>query len=72
VTLSRKVGNAVVRNQARRRLREIFRKCQVAKRACLDIVIHCRPAIARTPLATLEEQFLEGLRRYETRGRGKP
>jgi len=72
VTLSRKVGNAVVRNQARRRLREVFRKCQDARQACLDIVIHCRPEIARKPQSELRAAFLDGLRRYATRKGARP
>ena len=64
VTLSRKVGNAVVRNQARRRVREIFRKRRGQVSASLDIVVHAKPEIARKPLAVLEAEFLESIARF--------
>lgn len=65
VTLSRKVGNAVVRNQARRRLREIFRRRRTVLRAPVDIVINTRPEIARQPLVRLEAEFLECIARFQ-------
>ena len=65
VTVSRKVGNAVVRNQARRRLREIFRRQRAALGIGNDIVIHVRPEAARRPLAALRDEFLSGLARFK-------
>jgi ribonuclease P protein component len=67
VTLSRKTGGAVVRNQARRRLREIFRRHRDVLAGGLDIVVHARPEIARQPLVELERQFIEGGGRFEGR-----
>jgi len=64
VTVSRKVGNAVVRNQARRRLREIFRRQRAALGPGSDVVIHARPEAARRPLAALSEEFLAGMARF--------
>lgn len=64
VTLSRKVGIAVVRNRARRLVREIFR-AQVAVRAAgLDIVVHARPEISGASLETLRREFERGMNRY--------
>lgn len=64
VTLSRKVGKAVVRNQARRRLRELFRRAQWVRGCGLDIIVHAKPEIARRPQAELESEFLQGISRY--------
>lgn len=65
VTVSRKVGNAVVRNQARRRLREIFRRQRAALGPGNDVVIHTRPEAAGRPLAALSEEFLAGLAKFK-------
>ena len=70
VTLSRKVGNAVVRNQARRRMREIFRKRRGVLSSSLDIVVQAKPEIARKPLALLEAEFLECVARFEGLSKG--
>lgn len=70
VTLSRKVGNAVVRNQARRRIRDIFRKRRDLLASGFDIVVHTRPGIARQPRAILETNYEEAAGRFERLGKG--
>lgn len=65
VTVSRKIGDAVVRNRARRKMREIFRKRRHLRAAGLDIVVHARPAIAGAGLRVLESEFSNGLARFE-------
>jgi ribonuclease P protein component len=70
VTLSRKVGNAVVRNQARRRIRDIFRRRRDLLAAGFDVVVHTRPEIARQPRALLEMKFEEAVTKFERLGKG--
>lgn len=71
VTLSRKVGNAVVRNQARRRMREIFRKRRGFLQVSVDIVVNAKPQIARQPLALLEAEFLGCVARFAEVSKGR-
>ena len=71
VTLSRKVGNAVVRNQARRRMREIFRKRRSMLQDSVDIVVNAKPQIARRSLVSLEVDFLECVGRFEGLWKGR-
>lgn len=55
---SKRIGGAVVRNQVRRRLREIVRKHQQDLRADLWIVIIARPKAARATYRELEDEWL--------------
>lgn len=70
VTLSRKVGNAVVRNQARRRIRDIFRKRRDLLSAGFDVVVHTRPEIAGQPRAILEMKFEEAVSKFDRLEKG--
>ena len=54
LTVSKKVGNAVLRNQIRRRLRELFRKNLKVKAFPVDLVIVAFPG---TSTALLGEAF---------------
>jgi len=58
LTVSTKVGKAVVRNKVRRRLREIYRLHEDAMPRGWDIVVVARVRAANTPYRKLEEQFL--------------
>ena len=65
-TASRKVGNAVARNRARRRLKaaaaEVLRETVVTEVAT-DLVLLARPATAARDYAALKEDFRRGLRK---------
>jgi ribonuclease P protein component len=66
LTVSTKVGNAVVRNKVRRRLREIFRKGKDALPKGIDVVVIAKPKAATADYATLARAYAgvaEGLRR---------
>jgi ribonuclease P protein component len=64
ITASRRVGGAVVRTRAKRRLRELYRLHlrDGAGRAC-DIVANARRSSATAPWMELEEDFVNCLHR---------
>lgn len=63
VVASRRVGNAVVRNRQKRRLREIFRAHQDLFPPDVDLVVTLQPKGAEASFAELEQQFLAAARR---------
>jgi ribonuclease P protein component len=65
-TVSRKVGNAVVRNRVRRRLREIAREVIPAQaRSDLDYVLVGRHAALGRDFAALRQDLVEALKRLK-------
>jgi ribonuclease P protein component len=63
-TVSRKVGNAVVRNRVRRRLREIARLVIPAHaQTDLDYVLVGRQAALGREFATMQAELLQALKR---------
>ncbi|MFZ9745524.1 MAG: ribonuclease P protein component [Opitutaceae bacterium] len=57
------VGSAVARNRAKRRLREVFRRQQLAAPPGCDLVLIARRAATTAPWPELERQFADACRR---------
>ena len=69
VTVTRKIGGAVKRNRAKRRLRELFRRNREELSPRMDIVINAHPAMVGSDYAGLELEFIQGMRRLARKAR---
>ncbi|MEO7191740.1 MAG: ribonuclease P protein component [Vicinamibacterales bacterium] len=74
IVASRRIGSAVIRNTAKRRLREIFRHQEpdtaAAQHApCLDFVVIAKRELPAVPFAALEGEFVTALGRLSARCR---
>jgi ribonuclease P protein component len=57
------VGNAVHRNRAKRRLREIYRRHQTLVPPGFDIVLTARMALLRLTFPEVEQRFIQACRK---------
>ena len=65
-TVSKKVGNAVIRNRVRRRLREIARQVIPERaRADLDYVLVGRQGAIERDFAQMKQELVEALKRVK-------
>jgi ribonuclease P protein component len=58
ITVTRKCGNAVVRNRVKRLLREVFRRHQESLVPPMDLVVNARAGLEKARLADLEREFV--------------
>ena len=61
VTVSTKLGHAVVRNRVRRRLRELYRLHKAEMLSGYDVIVVARVRAVEMPYAKLERQYLRCL-----------
>ena len=61
-SVKKQIGNAVVRNRIRRRIREILRRNSSEIPSGWDLVIHPRRSVARANFAQLEAELLRLLK----------
>jgi len=57
ITVSNKIGNAVVRNRVRRRMREIYRQNEARLARGIDLVVVARAKSAAADYSGLEKDF---------------
>ena len=67
ITVSKKLGHAVVRNRTRRRIREIYRLHQAELLPGYDMVIVARVKAAHSNYAAMERSFLSCMDKLELR-----
>ena len=69
ITATRKVGPAVVRNRAKRRVREIYRRWdERQKLPSLDLVVHLKPEVGTSGFDALRADLLRLLGPLAERG----
>ena len=63
VIATKKLGNAVERNRAKRQIREVFRKNSSAILPSLDMIVLPRKKMKQLKFAELEKRFLEAIKK---------
>ena len=72
VVASRRVGGAIRRNRAKRRLREVFRKNEPREAVAADVVLIARNAIIEASFQDIERTYVRGVGRALEESRRPP
>jgi ribonuclease P protein component len=67
LTVSRKIGGAVLRNRVKRLFREIFRRYSKEIPQSLDLVVNAKRGVALAGYAALRDEFLAAARKLPER-----
>ena len=67
ITVTRRVGCAVVRNRAKRRLRDIFRRHRARFEPPMDLVVNAHRTLLERSMQQLEEDLLRCFARVSRR-----
>jgi ribonuclease P protein component len=67
VIATKRLGNAVARNQAKRLIRELFRKHKHSLPFTMHLVVLPRSSIFQTPFTNLETLFIDALNKASNR-----
>jgi len=63
IIASRRFGGAVLRNRAKRRIREVFRRNQNFFPSGISLVALPRPGLLEAPFSSIESRFVEAVKK---------
>ena len=70
ITVSRKVGNSVVRHRVKRRIREIYRRwSERTQLPAMDLMVHVKPTSAQAEFSALKKELTRLLATWLPRDR---
>ena len=72
LTVTRRVGGAVVRNRIKRRMRDVFRRHRALLPGSLDLVFNAHRSVLDLPIEQLEQELLGAVAELARKSGGRP